>query len=311
MATAIEQRLTDFYLRLGSVTPPESITQPVFETDQMHLERLAALNPGECAGVWDLADYMDDLLYCDIQTSLLVHVLPFCLRSWHEWLRNETFECPGFAELFYTVLEKKDTFAGILTDDQRQAVWEFMSGSILEEIDAQNSLRFEGYPAAPYRWIQALMTHGVIASDMEHLWMDWWSVSTIGRAVAAVQYVSCLVYPKNANPVFAPYTREKGGGPPCLWEFDGYSNDCNWKIQNVEFLQRLFRDSKMVISVIQHAVDRLSQHGGFLTAQQLLADSQLPSANLKLRGPAETLPERLLTLPEILAEPRNTYLWPD
>jgi hypothetical protein len=59
------------------VKPPESITQSVFETDQLHLERLAALNPGECASVWDLADYMDELLYCDIQTSLLVHVLHF------------------------------------------------------------------------------------------------------------------------------------------------------------------------------------------------------------------------------------------
>ena len=116
----------------------------VFETDQMHLERLAALGPGECASARDLADYMDELLYCDIQTSLLVHVLPSCLRSWHEYLRNETFECPGFAELFYTVLEEKDTFAGILTDDQRQAVWEFMIGSILEVIDAQDPLRFEG-----------------------------------------------------------------------------------------------------------------------------------------------------------------------
>jgi hypothetical protein len=190
-------------------------------------------------------------------------------------------------------------------------VWEFMSGSILEEIDAQDCLRFEGYPSAPYRWIQALMTHGVIAPDIEHSWMDWWSVSTIGRAVAVVQYVSCLVYPKNVNPVFAPYTREKGGGPPCQWGFDGYSNDRSWKIQNVEFLQRLFGDPKVVISVIQQAVNRLSQHSGFLTAQQLLADSQWPSANLKLRGPAETLAERLLALSEILAEPRNTYLWPD
>ena len=311
MATLIEQRLNDLYRKLGSVKAPESITQSVFETDQLHLERLGALNPGERASLRDLADYMDELLYRDIQTSLLLHVLPSCLRSWHENLRSETFEYPGFAELFYTALEKKDTFAGILTDDQRQAVWRFMSESILEEIDAQDSLRFEGYPAAPYRWIQALMTHGVIASNIERLWMDWWSVSTIGRAVAVVQYVSCLVYPKNANPVFAPYTREKGGGPPCLWEFDGYSSDCSWKIENVEFLQNLFHDPKTVISVIQQAVDRLSGHDGFLTAQQLLLDAQSRPVNLKIRGPAETLSERLLALPEILAEPQNTYLWPD
>lgn len=311
MPTGIEQRLNDFYRRLGSAIQPKSITQAAFDFDPAHLKRLAALRHGGQPNLLDLAKYMDDLLYENIQISLLVHVLPFCLRAWHEYLRDEEFECPGFAELFYTVLAKKEVFAAILTDNQRKAVLEFMSASILEEIDAQESLRFEGSHSTPYRWIRALMTHGVIASDIEHLWTDWWSISTIGRAIAAVQFISCLVYPENSNPVFATWTRERGGGPPCLWAFDGYLYESTWQIQNVEFLQKLFRDPKMVISVIQQAADRLSRHDGFLTAQQLLADSQLPSANLKLRGPAETLSERLLALPEILAEPRNTYLWPD
>lgn len=314
MATAIEQRLNDFYRKLGSVTPPESITQSVFETDQFHLERLAALRAGERANVWDLADYMDDMLYREVDSSLLVHVLPSCLREWHEYVRSENFECPGFGELFYTLLTRKDSFAGIITNDQRQALWEFMRESILEEIDAQAELRFEGSHAAPYRWFKALMTHGVIASDIEHLWMDWWSVSTIGRAIAAVQYISCLVYPKNSNPVFAPYTQARGGGPPCLWEFDGYSDECKWKIQNVEFLQRLLSDPKFVISIVRQAVDRLSHHRGCLTAQQLLADLESTTVNRKLRSSAETLSERISALPDILAtggEPGTTYLWPD
>jgi hypothetical protein len=312
MDTRIEQRLSHLYQRLGSVAPPETITQSAFDGDPAHLKRLAALHPRERASVWDLRDYMDDVLYGDIQTSLLLHALPFCLRAWHDYLRDEKFECPGFAELFYTVLAEKEVFAGILTDDQRKAVLEFMRGSILEEIDAQECLHFEGYPSAP--WIRALMTYGVIAPDIEHLWMDWWSISTIGRAIAAVQYISCLVYPKDSNPVFAPYTREKGGGPPCLWEFDGYLYESTWQIQNVGFLQELLRDHNVVFSVVRRAVNRLSQHSGLQTAQQLLADLQSSSANGKIRGPAETLSDRLLALPDILAtggEPQTTYLWPE
>jgi len=314
MDTPIEQRLNDFYRRLGSVVPPETITQSPFDFDPAHLGRLVKLHVGERASGFDLANYMDDVLYGDIQSSLLVHALPFCLRAWHEYLRDEKFECPGFAEHFYTVLERKDLFAGALNDDQMKAVLEFMRESILEEIDAQESLRSEGYPAAPYRWIRALMTYGVIAPDIEHLWMDWWSISTSGRAVAAVQYISCLIYPKDSNPVFAPWTRERGGGPPCLWEFDGYLYESNWKIQNVEFLRELFRDPETVFSVVRLAVDRLSQHSGCLTAKQLLADLQSASVDRKLRSPAETLSDRLIALPDILAtggEPQTTYMWSD
>lgn len=264
-----------------------------------------ALHPGECANLRDLANYMDDLLYQDIQGSLLLHALPFCLGAWHEYVRREAFECPGFAQSFYTVLEEKEAFAGIISDDQKRAMFEFMKGSILEEIDAQNGLYFEGYPATPYRWIGALMTYGVIASDIEHVWTDWWSVSTTGRAIAAIQYISCLVYPKDSNPIFARYTRERGGGPPCLWEFDGCSRESTWKIQNVEFLQKLLADPKVVLSVVSRAVDRLAQHTELQTAQQVLADSNFS---------VERLSDRLLAFPDILAtgaEPATTYLWPD
>ena len=315
MANTTTGRLDELRRRLGSPTAPKVITQGVFEAGPEHLERLAHLRPYEQANQHDLCDYMDDLQYrTDIQPALFLYLLPFCLERWDQHVRIENFECPGFKEQFYTVLGKTNVLSECLSTDQRAAVLEFMRKSILEGIDTQDRLRFEGYPAAPYRWIGALMTYGVIASDIEHLWMDWWSISTIGRAIAAVQYISCLVYPKNSNPVFAPYTRERGGGPPCLWEFDGYLHEATWKIQNVEFLKKLFRDPKIVFSVVRRAVDRLSQHSGFLTAQQLLADLQSSSANRKLRSPAETLSDRLLALPDILAtggEPQMTYLWPD
>jgi hypothetical protein len=82
----------------------------------------------------------------------------------------------------------------------------------------QRGLAYRGAGARPYRWIRALTTYGVLLPDVETLWARWWSIETIGRAVSCVQYLSALVYDKDDNPVFTPWTRDHGGGPPCLWE---------------------------------------------------------------------------------------------
>src|SRR5216684_7716999 len=59
----------------------------------------------------------------------------------------------------------------------------------------------------------ATSTVGVLLPDVDRLWGAWWSLNTFGRAIAAVQYISCLIYPENENPVFAPRTPNGGGGP--------------------------------------------------------------------------------------------------
>ena len=88
-----------------------------------------------------------------------------------------------------------------------------MREAILEEIDAQRGLSYRAKGARPYRWIAALATYGVLLPDLERLWNSWWSLETIGGATATVQYISCLMYPENENPVFAPWTSNEGGGP--------------------------------------------------------------------------------------------------
>jgi hypothetical protein len=81
-------------------------TQQAFEAGPEHLHRLALLRPDEWAHVWDLCDYMDDLLYTEIQFPLFRFLLPVCLDAWREYLRNDVFECPRFAEAFYTTTYK-------------------------------------------------------------------------------------------------------------------------------------------------------------------------------------------------------------
>jgi hypothetical protein len=69
-----------------------------------------------------------------------------------------------------------------------------MQQAILEEIDDQRGLYYKGVKARPYRWVGARITHGVLMPDLEHLWNSWWSLDTVGRATAALQYISCLMY---------------------------------------------------------------------------------------------------------------------
>jgi hypothetical protein len=300
MANTTNERLAELRRCLGSVTSPNVITQGIFEDGPEHLERLAALRPGEQANLSDLSDYMYDLHYrTDIQIPLFLYLLPFCLEKWDEYIRNDNTECPGFAQHFCTVLGETSVLSECLSSDQCAAVLEFMRKSILKEIDAQDRLHFQGYPAPPYRWIRALNTYGVISSDIERIWTDWWSVGTQGQAIAAVQYVSCLMYEKDENPIFAPYTREEGGGPPCLWDFDGRSSKSCWQEPNILFLTDLLETPKNVIEVLIKAVERLAAHSERVTAQKVLSD--VPQY-------VDRLTKRCRALPELLGSPARIWL---
>jgi hypothetical protein len=57
------------------------ITQEAFENNPTHLRRLVRLRPGERAGVNDLWEYTQDLLYTEIQGPPFTYLLPFCLEA--------------------------------------------------------------------------------------------------------------------------------------------------------------------------------------------------------------------------------------
>jgi len=240
---------------LGNLTPPEKITQEAFEGDDAHLRRLVRLHPGQRAEASDLWDYTQDLLYTGIQGPLLAYLLPFCLHAWREDLCGISREYGGFVEHFYPVLADRQIFENHLSSTQGAAVAEFMRQAILEEIDGQRGLSYKGSNARPYRWVRALTTYGVLRPDAHRLWEAWWSLGTVGRAIAALQYISCLTYSDSENPVFAPWTSDRGGGPPCLWEFEGHLYKHRWLQTNVEFLREW-----LVIGRLTDAVSRAVEH---------------------------------------------------
>jgi hypothetical protein len=262
---------------------PQRITQDPYDGDPKHLQRLARLSPGNRAEPSDLWQFAQSILYgTNLQTQLLAYVLPFCLEAWSEDLLGSFGGYGGFVEYFYPMLANKRLFDLHLNTKQSAAVADFMRETILGEIDAQRGLTYRGKGARPYRWIAALTTYGVLLPDLELLWTRWWSLDTAGKATAAVQYLSCLIYPVNENPVFAPWTPNEGGGPPCLWEFEGHLYSHKWLPANVAFLKRAL-SPQSIVEVLTQAVSNLAGDEAARTALGIQEDIPLCMDTLKTR----------------------------
>ena len=164
--------------------------------------------------------------------------------------------------------------------------------TILDEIDAQQGLKFEGARARPYAWFRAFTTYGVILPDIERLWNTLWSVESVGRAVASVQYISCLLYSQYENPVFSPWTPNGGGGPPCLWEYAGHLYKNRWLEPNVAFLPSVLNPSA-IADVLARAVARLVDAPERYVAAEVQAD--LPLCESTLEWHCQQLPRLLAT----------------
>ena len=267
---------------LWATSPPGEIVQQAHEGDPSHLRRLVRLQPGEHPRPDDLYAYMEDLNYTEIQSALFVYLLPICLEMWRNDLRGIDRSCGGVVEYFYPVLANRQVFELHLNPKQTAAVSEFMRHVILEEIDDQRGLHFQGAGARPYRWFRELTTYGVILPDIERIWNPWWSMDTVGRAFAAVQYISCLMYSKHENPIFAPWTPNGGGGPPCLWDFAGHLYTNRWMDTNVAFLRTTLTVDR-VERALAAAVDRLAGEPDHNMATEVYSDFPLCASVVESR----------------------------
>lgn len=100
------------------------------------------------------------------------------------------------------------------------------------------------------------------------------------------------MYPENENPVFVPWTPDRGGGPPCLWEFEGHLYEHRWQEANVNFLEGILTVQR-VGEVLVQAVDRLAGQPEHDTAAAVQQDLPLCTATVEARS-AE-LPQLLET----------------
>jgi hypothetical protein len=274
-----------------------AITQHALDGDRGHLHRLVRLERGTPASAGDLWEYSQDVRFTDVQGDLLTYLLPACLQAWHDDLRG-VYDYAAFVEHFYPMLADRGVFTTHLTPAQTVVVSAFMRQTILDEVDAQRGLSHAGLGRAVYRWSWAVTTYGVILPDVADLWSTWWQLDTTGRAVAAVQYASALMYPDDANPIFAPWTCKDGGGPPTLWEFSGHLYAHRWQEPNVRFLRRTL-SAPAVSELLERAAARLSGEPEHPAALRVLAD--LPSRGAMLAA-------RCTELPDLLAQTQGTDL---
>jgi hypothetical protein len=273
----------------------DRIWQKAFDYDVDHLHRLAALVPGGAAAPADLIAYAMDFKYEQIQPDLFRHVFPFCLQAWHDDLAHPFGPYETFVDELYPALVRSAVLDGLLAPAESAAVAGFMRRAILAAIDSQTGLSFKGKRADAYAWLHAFTTYGVLFSDLAALWSTWWAVETPGRAIAAAQYASCLIYADTQNPVFDAWTKDGGGGPPCLWHYRGHLLDANWRDTNLgAAAERLTPDG--VRAVLDRSAARLGGHP--------LRD-KVASIRYHLDARTETLARRCRELQQFLATPNE------
>lgn len=275
---------------IGSKRAPTSITQEPFDHDPAHYRRLCMLQ-GEHPDVSDLVNYTLDMTYTELQPELLRYLTPILLAAW----RRDLFEGDaagygGFVENFWPALLKGAALKQVFTEQERVVFTAYMRNSILDRMDVENSLQFSGMGASPYRWIQSLVSYGVLFSDVETLWDEWWQTKTPGHAIAAFQYASALLYETEKNTVFAPWTRDKGGGAPELWECGCHMFDVGWGEENLSFLKRTLSVDYFK-KHLTNALDRFPVGTAKTIASRIVRDLPAQEALLALR--VEELPKLL------------------
>lgn len=264
------------------------IVQKQFDDNNDSLARLSSelTEPPDEA---DLEDYALDLQYVELQRDLFEFVFPRCLEAWRRSLFTES---TGFVEQFHAALAARRLLDEYLSPSQREAVFAFMRESMLERLGSESRLSFTGSRVPPYTWVGFLGSFGVLVPEIDRLWTEWWTLKAEGHCVAALQYASCLMYPENQNPIFAPWTGQDGGGPPALWEAASVGFNERWLDVNTSFLRSALTASWLEERV-QDAAGALRSHGESDVAQLMVAE--IPNCRTRVVQRIPQLIERLRT----------------
>jgi hypothetical protein len=289
---------------LGQSVPPRSITQQAFDYNTEHYQRLCHLG-GAMPSSRDLYRYAEDMRYMPLQPDLLRYLLPICLNAWRVELLNEgQSDYAGFSEQFWTTLSPRPEAQGTLvleselTAKECYTVMEFMRDSLLERMAQETQLHFVGSNSSPYQWFQALGSFCIVFPTLSDLWEKWWQMDTVGYAYCVLQYISCLMYRDDGNPVFPPWTPDKGGGPPELWGNANLVSCFGWRKENASFLAKEITLDYLAVN-LEKAAEIIGISQGTSVPEKMLADWP------KCRDLAAS---RIAELPLLVSQPESTYL---
>jgi hypothetical protein len=272
--------------------PPREVWEKQFDYSDEVLQRLSK-TPWEEIDFSDLWYYHHDLAYVELQADLFAYLFPVCLMDWHETLLRNQSCSHGDSEFHYGVYQGR-VFEKMLTPQQRADVFEFFRDSFLIRLDRERGFLYRGSGTPAYGWIHRFNSLGRIMPRIDLLWDSWWSLATPGRAVAAIQYCSGLMYFEGENPLFGKWTPESGGGGPHLWENDTLIHDVGWMPENAQFLEKAL-NVQFVIDTIRKAVAMLANQPEHSRAMQVEND---------LADRIEIIESRVRELPSLLIATR-------
>ncbi len=269
----------------GNPQPPKTVWERQFDYFDDDLKRLAR-TPYKQMDVSDLWYYYHDLAYSELQPDLFAYLFPACLMDWCQSLmRNEPCS-HGDSEFHYGV-HHGNVFEKMLTPQQQRDVLEFFRDGFLERLDIERRFAQLQNKIPSVAWMGRFNSLGIILPKIDLIWNPWWSLDTPGRAIAALQYCSDLMYFDGDNPLFEMW----GGCGPHIWENDSYMFDTGWADDNLNFLTTTLTVN-FVHDKVVNAAERLREEPDFEKAQQMEHD--LPDCQ-------ELIEERINELPRLLA----------
>ncbi len=263
--------------------PPERVWQRQFDYCDEKLEQLAR-TPYYEIDFSDLWYYHHDLAYMELQPDLFAYLFPVCLMDWHESLM-QNMPCSHGDSEFHFGVRHGNVFEKMLTPEQRTAVAEFFRDSFLARLDVETHIFPQNVDEkSAFTWLWRFNSLAFILPTIDVVWNAWWSLETTGRAIAAIQYLSGLMYHR-----------------PWLREHDGHHFSYGWLEENVTFLERTLT-VEFVHQQFAQAVARLKDHQQYELAQR---------AQLDLADWQERIEDRVGGLPAALRDPQaeERYLW--
>ena len=272
----------------GDPRRPHEVWERQFDYCDTELRRLAR-TPYDEIDFGDLWYYFHDLAYVELQPDLFAYLFSVCLMDWHRSLMANEPCSRGDSEFHYG-LRRGEILDRMLTPGQRDEVFDFFRDGFLARLDAERGFVRPSGETSAYGWMSRFNSLGVVMPGIDRLWEPWWSCATPGRAVAALQYCSGLMYFEGENPLFDTPTRGRAGGGPCLWENDSFIYDAGWLPENLSFL-RATLTADLVSGKVAEAAARLKGEPEEEAARRLEQD---------LPGNRELLEMRVEELPDLL-----------